>query len=291
MTEKKDKIINQNTVKRRMKQSKMKRKVRHTQRKIKVLRILLKIILILFICFACYHIIYMKSWRLPKDIFYSNNTQALSISNNRIVPTHKVLAYIRHIEIPNKAIFLIDIKEVKNSLLRLEPVKDVYVRRLWMPARLNIIIIERTPAILIAQDEKSQPVNYFTDDGKLIGQQYLPLKSNYKMIKVLAYPSREDDYRRWDIKQQNYIKKISKIIETYSNEKIEYIDLRNVNDVYIKLPSVMLRLGQVNQGNLNLTMKRLSKLPSLLPQVKLLNKKIKYLDLRWDRVYYIKLDE
>ena len=37
--------------------------------------------------------------------------------------------------------------------------------------------------------------------------------------------------------------------------------------------------------------KRIARLPSLLPQVKILDKNIKYLDLRWEQVNYIKLDD
>jgi len=119
----------------------------------------------------------------------------------------------------------------------------------------------------------------------------MPLKANYKTVKVLAYCTKEDDYRNWDLSKQNFIKKLAKNIEYYASEPIEYIDLRIPNDVYVKLNSVLIRLGTVQQTSFDETLKRITKLPSLLPQVKLLNKKIKYLDLRWEKVYYIKLDE
>ena len=283
--------INRYNIKRRLKQSKMQRKIRHTQRKIKTLRVFLRILLIFAIMYLSYHIVYMKSWRLPQDTFSKINNPALKISNNKIVPSYKILAAIRQIEIPDKAIFLIRTDEIRKSILNLDPVQDVYVRRFWFPARLDIIIKERIPAILIAPNENVQPIGYFSRDGKLIGHEYMPLNTNYKTIKVLAYCSKDDDYRKWDISKQNFIKKLAKCVESNTSEPIEYIDLRTPGDVYVKIKPVLLRLGAVDEVSFEDVSKRLGRLPSLLPQVKLLDKHIKYLDLRWDKVNYIKLED
>ena len=290
MSDEEIKKINKYNIKRRLKQSKMKRKLRHTQRRIKTFRIILRLLLIISLLYLCYHVIYMKSWRLPQDALSRLNSPALKISNNKIVPSYKILAAIRQIEIEDKAIFLIRTDEIKSSILKIEPIQDVYIRRFWCPARLDIIIKERIPSILIAPNEKVEPISYFTRDGKLIGHEYMPLRVNYKTVKVLAYCTKDDDYRKWDKPKLNFIKKLAKTIEYYSDENVEYIDLRTPGDVYVKLKSVLLRLGPVDEVNFEEATKKLTKLPSLLPQVKLLDKNIKYLDLRWDKVYYIKLD-
>lgn len=290
MSDEEIKKINKHNIKRRLKQSKMKRKIRHTQRRIKTFRVILRLLLIVGLLYLCYHVIYMKSWRLPQDALSRLNSPALKISNNKIVPSYKILAAIRQIEIDDKAIFLIRTDEIKSSILRIEPIQDVYIRRFWFPARLDIIIKERIPSILIAPNEKVEPIAYFTRDGKLIGHEYMPLRVNYKTVKVLAYCTKDDDYRKWDKPKLNFIRKLAKTIEYYSDEDVEYIDFRTPGDVYVKLKSVLLRLGPVDEVNFEETTKKLTKLPSLLPQVKLLDKNIKYLDLRWDKVYYIKLD-
>ncbi len=290
MSDEEIKKINKHNIKRRLKQSKMKRKIRHTQRRIKTFRVILRLLLIVGLLYLCYHVIYMKSWRLPQDALSRLNSPALKISNNKIVPSYKILAAIRQIEIDDKAIFLIRTDEIKSSILRIEPIQDVYIRRFWFPARLDIIIKERIPSILIAPNEKVEPIAYFTRDGKLIGHEYMPLRVNYKTVKVLAYCTKDDDYRKWDKPKLNFIRKLAKTIEYYSDEDVEYIDFRTPGDVYVKLKSVLLRLGPVDEVNIEETTKKLTKLPSLLPQVKLLDKNIKYLDLRWDKVYYIKLD-
>ena len=84
----------------------------------------------------------------------------------------------------------------------------------------------------------------------------------------------------------NNFKKLAMTVEMDSGETVEYIDYRNPQDVYVKIPTVNIRLGSFNSG----TYDKIHRLPSLLPQVKMLNKKVKYVDLRWDS-NYIKLDE
>ena len=68
--------------------------------------------------------------------------------------------------------------------MKLTPVEDVYIRRYAFPARIQIILKERIPVMMIAPDEKSQPVAFFTTDGKLIGREFLPLKTKYPTIKI-----------------------------------------------------------------------------------------------------------
>ena len=174
---------------------------------------------------------------------------------------------------------------LKKSIMQLDPIQDVYIRRFWFPARMQIIIIERTPAITIAPDEKVAPIAFFSSDGKLIGHDYMPLSSDFKVVRVITYGS-GDDYRNWDKTKVNNFKKLALTVEVESGENVEYIDYRNPKDVYVKIPTANIRLGSFNAG----TYDKIHRLPSLLPQVKMLNKKVKYIDLRWDS-NYIKLDE
>ncbi len=76
------------------------------------------------------------------------------------------------------------------------------------------------------------------------------------------------------------------LVERETGETLEYIDYRNPKDVYLKIPTANIRLGSINPS----TFDKIQRLPSLLPQVKMINKKVKYIDLRWDS-NYIKLDE
>lgn len=270
---------------RRLQQVKMQRQVRKSQRRINQLRALWRMFIILFLCTAGVFVLKMPQWRLHKNAFDNLNSQSLEIVNNKIVPSNKILSALRRNQVSTKPIFLVKTDNLKKSIMQLEPIQDVYIRRFWFPARLQIIIIERVPVITISPDINVPPIAFFSADGKLIGRDYMPLNSDYKTVRVITYGS-GDDYRNWDKVKINNFKLLAATVEADSGEQVEYIDYRNPNDVYVKIPTVNIRLGSFNSG----TFDKIHRIPSLLPQVKMLNKKVKYIDLRWD-TNYIKLDE
>ena len=201
------------------------------------------------------------------------------------MPSHKILVLLKNSNVPNVPIYMARTGAIKKELMKLTPVEDVYIRRYAFPARIQIILKERIPVMMIAPDEKSQPVAFFTTDGKLIGREFLPLKTKYPTIKILSYGNKGDDYRKWDLNKIHEIERIKNYVETYSKEKVEYIDLRNPYDVYVKIKTVNIRLGRLDDG----VYKRIERIPSILPQVKMVDSKVKYLDLSWEKVNYLKL--
>ena len=227
----------------------------------------------------------MPQWYLPSDAFDSLNSPSLEIVNNHIVPEQKILSALRRNQVPTQPIFLVKTDDLKKSITQLEPIQNVYIRRYWFPARLQIIVLERTPIITISPNLESPPIAFFSSDGKLIGREYMPLDESYETVLVLTYGS-GDDYRNWDVAKVKNFKKLADLVKTETGEEVEYIDYRNPNDVYIKIPTANIRLGRLNSGVFN----KIGRLPSLIPQVKMINKKVKYIDLRWDS-NYIKLDE
>ena len=270
---------------RRLKQAKMQRQIRQSQRRIARLRVLYKLFLIIGLILLILFILKMPQWRLKSNAFDNLNSPALEILNNHIVPEQKILSALRRNQVPRQPIFLVKTEDLKKSITQLEPIQNVYIRRFWFPARLQIIVIERTPIVTISPNLEAQPIAFFSSDGKLIGREYMPLDENYKTVLVITYGS-GDDYRNWDINKVKNFKRLSDLVETETGETVEYIDYRNPKDVYVKIPTVNIRLGSFNAG----TFDKISRVPSLLPQVKMLNKKVKYIDLRWD-TNYIKLDE
>lgn len=270
---------------RRLKQAKLQRQIRQSQRRLTRLRAFYKIFLVLGTIALCFLIIKMPQWRLPADAFDSLTSPSLEIINNRIVPSQKILSALRRNQVPTQPIFLVKTDNLKKSITQLEPIQNVYIRRFWFPARLQIIVIERTPIITIAPNLDVPPIAFFSLDGKLIGREYMPLDEDYKTVSVITY-GRDDDYRNWDVVKVNDFRKLANLVEATSGEPVEYIDYRNPKDVYIKIPTVNIRLGSINPSIFN----KIQKLPSLLPEVKKINKKVKYVDLRWD-TYYLKMDE
>lgn len=270
---------------RRLKQAKLQRQIRKSQRRLTRLRAFYKIFLVLGTIALCFFILKMPQWRLSPDAFDSLNSSSLEIVNNRIVPSQKILSALRRNQVPTQPIFLVKTDNLKKSITQLEPIQNVYIRRFWFPARLQIIVIERTPIITIAPNLDVAPIAFFSLDGKLIGREYMPLDDNYETVSVITF-GRDDDYRNWDVTKVNDFRKLAQLVEHETGEKVEYIDYRNPKDVYIKIPTVNIRLGSINPTVFN----KIQKLPSILPQVKKINKKVKYIDLRWD-TNYLKLDE
>lgn len=271
---------------RRLKQARMQRQVRNSQRRINRLRVWYKLFLLLILIALGYLILKMPQWRLPANAFDSLESNSLEIVNNRIVPSQKILSALRRNQVPRKPIFLVKTDDLKKSITQLEPIQNVYIRRFWFPARLQIIVIERNPIVTISPNIDVPPIAFFSADGKLIGREYMPLDDDYKTVLVITYGS-GDDYRNWDSQKVNNFKNIATLVEAETGEAVEYIDYRDPKDVYIKIPTVNIRLGSINAK----AFEKIQRLPSLLPQVKMINKKVKYIDLRWDSSNFIKLGE
>ena len=285
MADEEDVIQSKYTRKRRYKQAKLKRKVRKTQQRLERLRALYKFLVIIGMIGLILFILKMPQWRLRSNAFDRLDSPALEIVNNHIVPEQKILSALRRNQVPRQPLFLVKTDYLKESIQKLEPIQKVYIRRFWFPARLQIIIVERTPIVTISPSADVPPIAFFSADGKLIGREYMPLDESYSTVLVITYGT-ADDYRNWDVKKVTGFKKLASMIESETGEKVEYIDYKDPKDVYVKIPTVNIRIGSINPS----TYDKIRRLPSLIPQVKMLNKKVKYVDLRWDS-NFLKLDE
>lgn len=268
---------------------KKKRRERHVRKgrlKLSRTRFLGRLLISLLIISGFYYSLKLKGFYMDESAFNKVGNGSVEIINNRIVSSKKILLLLKNSDVPNVPIFMAKTNTIKKELLQLEPIENVYIRRYAFPARMQIIIRERIPAITISPDIKAQPVAFFTTDGVLIGREFLPLDKSYKTILVLSYGNKGDDYRKWDLNKIKQIQKIVRYIETYSKEQVEYVDYRNPNDLYVKIKSVNIRLGKTDDT----IFKRIERIPSILPQVKDVKTKIKYLDLSWEKVNYLKLE-
>ena len=226
----------------------------------------------------------MPQWYLDKKAYTTVNNNTINIENNRIVKPYRILAFLKLHKVPDKPIYMMKTADIERDIKKLPPVKDVYIRRYAFPARLQIIIKERVPAISIVPDEKSAPIAAYAKDGTLIGHEFMPIPVGMKTIKVIA--SNATSYTKWDINKIKEVENIAEYVTTYSKEPIEYIDMRNPYDIYVKIPTVNIRLGKIDSGIYD----RIKRLPSILPEVKLMTAKVKYVDLSWEKVNYLKLE-
>ena len=281
-----EEIVEEQVGKRFVKKKRRERIVRQGRMKQERLRTVVRFLLSVLIILGFSYSWNLSGLYMPQDSFNKVGGNSVEIINNSIVPSHRILMLLRNSDVPNVPIYMARTSSIKKELMQLEPVENVYIRRYAFPARMQIILRERTPFITIAPDIKASPVAMFTTDGKLIGKEFLPLSKSYKTILVLSYGNKGDDYHKWDLKKLKEIQKIVKYIETYSKETVEYVDFRNPNDIYVKINTVNIRLGKIDDT----VFKRIERIPSILPQVKQVKAKVKYLDLSWEKVNYLKLE-
>lgn len=260
------------------------RKVRKGRRKQNVFRKSFRFFMTIFLIFALVYVSKMPQWYLDKKAYTTVNNNTINIENNRIVKPYRILAFLKLHKVPDKPIYMMKTADIERDIKKLPPVKDVYIRRYAFPARLQIIIKERVPAISIVPDEKSAPIAAYAKDGTLIGHEFMPIPVGMKTIKVIA--SNATSYTKWDINKIKEVEMIAEYVTTYSKEPVEYIDMRNPYDIYVKIPTVNIRLGKIDSGIYD----RIKRLPSILPEVKLMTAKVKYVDLSWEKVNYLKLE-
>ena len=264
----------------------MKRKIANAKKRIRRFRMLLRVSLIFGLVYLSYQLLGLSAWYInPADVV-SLKPDVIRIEGNLITPEYKIADIVRREDAPNEQIYKYSTKNVEESIMRLQSVKKAYIRRFWFPARIIVFIEERTPVFLIAPNDESAPISAITEDVYYIDREYMPIPSKFKTTKILSYGTNDDDYENWDKKRVDELIKLTKTIEAYSKQKVIYIDLRNQNDIYVKLDDVMLRIGSIDD-----TLKdRIKSIPTILPEAKTLKQKVKYIDLRWKNTNYIKLD-
>jgi cell division septal protein FtsQ len=260
---------------------KQRRKLRKLQISLIRMRAFLRVIATFIILFVLIKIGNLPQWYLSQNVFNYYPNHSLEIVGNEIVTTKQIMAQLNTIDLPNKQIFLINTKNIEKSLLKLNPVKKVYIRRFWFPARLKIVINERTPVLGISPTAKIKTIAVFTSDNTIIGSKFLPLPVSKPYYKVLTYA----DYRKWSSNHVNYLVYLAKLIETSSGDKLMFIDLRNPDDVYVQLKTIRLRLGELNKT----VFKRSKRIGSVYTEAIKFKNDIDYIDLRWNNPVYIKL--
>ncbi|MDD3236524.1 MAG: FtsQ-type POTRA domain-containing protein [Candidatus Gastranaerophilales bacterium] len=273
------------SIQRRIKANQMQREVRRTQLKVRRIFAIVRFLIVLCLIFFTYRLVKCHYWYVNKAAFNSPQNQYLKIVGNEITPDYKILDALRKIPIENHPVYVIDTAKMAKEVMKIDTIKRVYIRRFWMPGRFTVIVDERKPLLIISPKEKVPPIAFFTEEGKLIGREYLPLRKSYNTTLVLTYGTRGDDYRHWDLAKIKLLDKLSKSVTAYSKEKVLYIDMRNPRDVYVQIPSAKLRLGDLDYS----VFKRIQSISSILPEVKSFQNKVKYVDLRWEETNYLKL--
>lgn len=262
------------------------RKIRKKRKKVNRLKSFLRFLLVILLAFAGYQLYMLPGWYLPQDAFKNNNGCTVEIINNNIVPTFVINKAIKDIPVSKLPIFLTPVQPIKKEIFKIPVIKNVYVRRYGFPARLQIIVKERIPTAVIKTDLKSLPAAFFTTDGVLVtNKQYMHLAIDKSVLTILS--NTNNISKHWNIKRVQYIEKIVKAVELYSDEKVEYVDMKNPNDVYVKIHTTSIRLGALDST----VFERIKRIYTILPQITEVDSHIKYIDLSWDKVNYLKLNK
>ncbi len=271
-------------VKHSVKHKQTERKIRKKRKKINRIKGLLRFIVLLILLFLIYKFFTLSGWYLPEDTFQKAPDNRIEIINNKIVPDYVIKNSLKKLASPKLPIFLMKVEPVKKEIFKIPVIKNMYVRRYGFPARIQIIVRERTPIAVIKTDLKAKPVAFFTSDGILItNKHYMNLAESEPVLKILTtYANLNKDI---SVEKIRYIEKIVKAVETYSNEKVEYIDMRNKNDVYVKIQTTSIRLGTLDSS----VFERIKRIYTILPQISDVDGQIRYIDLSWDNVNYLKL--
>ena len=286
-----DKKISRYQPDHRRKQKQLERKIKKSNHKVRMLLVLSRIFLFVLLFAICFYGVRLKYWRLNPKAFSSLGNTSIKIENNYIATSDRILKAVQENPVPTCPIFFMDTSGIKESIMKIPIIQNVYIKRFWMPARIEILVQEREPAITIAPNENVPPIAFYTKDGRLIGRAYLPLNPCFKTVKVLTYGTYAGA-GKMDAEKIKFITTIARDIENASKEPVQYIDWRNPDDIYVQIPTVKIKLGSISLATYPDTLKKINGLPSILPKVKILNKKVKYLDLRWqNNLYYIKLAE
>lgn len=273
---------------RRMKKYRLRRKARRGEIMLRRIYKFCRFLFLLFIMYMLYRLAGSHYWYFPTNI-YNSHDKRIEILGNSIVSNDKILKEMKRVQIPKEPIYKYNPAAIARQIEQLAPIKRAYIRRYWFPARLVIMIEEITPVITVSPSEDAPDVAAFGLSGEYIGRDYLPLNSNLKTVKVLTYGTNGDDYEKWDTEKINDIYKLAKSIEEYSGEKLQYLDLRTKNDAYAQLDTVKLRLGKIDVSLFD----RIKGLKGILssPDIIRLRNHTKYIDLSWQKVKYVNLDE
>ena len=276
------------SVKHTVKRKQTERKLRKKRKKVNHLKTFLSSALLILLIIGGYEFFKLPQWYLPQDTFSNPASGRVDVVNNKIVPTYVIQNELRDLEVSKLPIFMVNVTPVKKELYQIPMMKKVYVRRYGFPARFQIIVRERVPIAVIKTDiNAKQPLAFYTTDGVLVtNKRYMNIASlEPKLLKILTSSKNLEK----DIPFEKYqeIEKIVQAVETYSDEKVEYIDMRKPNDVFVKIKTTSIRLGTLD----NTVYERIKRIYTILPQISEVNNKIKYIDLSWDRVNYLKLQK
>lgn len=244
----------------------------------------LRALMIALIIFSSYKILCSSKWYYPQKMFTSAKNKNVAIVGTYITSPDKVLNIMKKVEIPKRPLYMLDVKGFEDKISEIKTVKSVHIRRYWFPARMQIVIEDKMPVLMIAPNEKAKPAAFFVEDGTLLSADLLPKNEKLYPLKVLS-TGEQDNFIHWKEEKINYLLELADKARQYSGEEVEYIDYRQPHNIFIKIQSVLIDLGEPDAKAYT----RLKSIKTVLENLDKVDKKIEYVDLRWEVTKYIKI--
>lgn len=237
---------------------------------------------VIFLLLAAIYVLIIPQWKLNPLIFANYPNKNLIFKDNVLTKDSQLIDVLRNAKVPNKPMYLINTDNYREMLMQLDPIKDVSIRRYWLPSRLIFIIREKQPLFLIYNQVNENPKFALTANGETISDKYLPLPEKYddSVFKIIT----KENQIKWEKDNIAQYQQIIQIVEKTTEDKLEYIDLRNSEDVYVVMSKHLIRLGEVDAT----VVERISRLKAIMPAIKKIEDRIEYIDLRWDKALSIK---
>ncbi len=265
------------------------RQLRKRKKRQRRLKTFLRFMLFWLLIGCIYGLFVLPGWYLREDAFSKPNGQTVEIVNNKIIPLNIMYNSLREIKVKHIPIFMMPVSEIERELKKIPAINEVYVRRYGFPARIQIIVREKIPMAVIKTELGKIPVAFVTTDNTMVtNKNFMHLAESDSTLRILV---KNPEFRKdWTVERVQYIDKIAKEVEAYSGERVRYVDMRNPNDVYVKIDSTNIRLGVPDST----VFERIMRIRDILPLLKKQNLekdnyKIKFVDLSWDKVNYLKL--
>ncbi len=275
------------TVLRRLKYLKLRRKARRGEIFIRRLYKTFRFFFILFIFYGVYRVYNCHYWDVDPEIFKNPTPESVQIDGNSVVSSDKIYRVLSDYNFKSEKIYKINPTEIEKKIEQLVPIKKAYVRRYWFPARFVIMVDELIPVIRIAPSEEAPDTMAYAISGEAITKEYLPLNEEMNVVKILSYGTKNDDYDNWDKDKILNLYNLAMAIKEYSGEEVEYIDLRNPHNAFVKIQSVKLRLGEIDIS----VFERIKDIHDILPKIKQFAHQVKYVDLSWKESKYLKMEQ
>ena len=189
-----------------VKRKQIERKIRKKRKKVNRLKAVLRFITLVALLFLSYEIFLLPQWYLPVDTFKKSDGNRIEIINNQITPTYVINNSLKDIKVAKLPIFMMSVKPIKKELFKHPIIKSVYIRRYGFPARIQIIVKERTPAVVLKTSLNAKPSAIYTSDGVLFSAKpYMIIPSNSKILVILTKTL--DMKNVWSVKKNSRTRK------------------------------------------------------------------------------------